>query len=250
MEHLSQAQSLAFEEDLASKIWRSVVPETLKEIAHYKSWLVSRPAKHVGGDFHLSTGSWMIVGDVSGKGIPAALLTGMFIAALKLAVRDQDPGAALQTALYSELDKAEMFTTLVAVQLGADGWIDYLNLGHPPILIRQKSTAEVHELKASAPPMGTLPLASYPVKSYKLEPGDSLCLYTDGIIEAESIDEPEEQFGIERLIAVLAAHEQPEAAFAAIQAAHKDWLINDDYTLVMLEYKPESGWLEERLERR
>jgi serine phosphatase RsbU (regulator of sigma subunit) len=250
MKHLSQAQSLAFEEDLASKIWRSVVPETLNKIAHYKTWLVSRPAKHVGGDFHLSTGSWMIVGDVSGKGIPAALLTGMFIAALKLAVRDQDPGAALQMALYSELDKAEMFTTLVAVQLGADGWIDYLNMGHPPLLIRQKATGEVQELKASAPPMGTLAMATYPVKSFKLEPGDSLCLYTDGIIEAECPHSPDDQFGIERLKALLEKHEDPEAAFAAIQEAHKDWLINDDYTLVMLEYKPESGWLEERLERR
>ena len=247
---LTEAQTLALEDDMASKIWRSVVPESLNKVPHYESWLISRPARHVGGDFHLSTGSWIIVGDVSGKGIPAALLTGMFIAALKLAVRHQDPGAALQTALYSELDKAEMFTTLIAVQLGADGWIDYLNMGHPPLLVRQKARAKVTELKASSPPMGTLPMVSYPVKSFKLEPGDSLCLYTDGIIEAERAGAPEIQFGIERLIGILERHEAPELAFTAIQEAHKNWLINDDYTLVMLEYQPDAGWLEERLERR
>ncbi|MCA9836364.1 MAG: serine/threonine-protein phosphatase [Trueperaceae bacterium] len=245
-----EPQVRELEESLAKRIWRSVVPESLNEIPHYKSLLASRPAKQVGGDFHLSTGSWIIVGDVSGKGIPAALLTGMFIASLKLAVQHQDPGLALQTALYNELDKAEMFTTLVAVQLGSDGWIDYLNMGHPPVLVRRKRTEEIIELSASAPPMGTLPLPSYPVKSFRLEPGDTLCLYTDGITEAESQDNPDLQYGTERLSALLKDHEDFADAFAALLKDHENWHILDDYTLVMLEYCPDEGWLEERLERR
>lgn len=258
MESLHNPEPSSLEQSLAGKIWRSVVPETLNEVPHYKNFLVSKPAKHVGGDFHLSTGSWIIVGDVSGKGIPAALLTGMFIASLKLAVRHQDPGKALQNALYQELDKAEMFTTLAAVQLGTDGWIDYLNLGHPPILVKQKRTGDVLEFKASAPPMGTMLMPSYPVHSFKLEPGDCLCLYTDGIVEAESKAEAATQdpnaevvqYGVERLVEQLKQEDNAKAMFETILKEHDNWLINDDFTLVMLEYQPELGWLEERLERR
>lgn len=236
--------------DLAAAIWRSVVRETLTPPRHFASWLLSRPATQVGGDFHLTTDSWIAVGDVSGKGVPAALLTGMFVAALKLALRLPDPIRALEHALYDELERAQAFTTLAAVELGADGWLNYFNLGHPPALVR-RATGEVEVLKAGAPPIGTFKLETYPIQSVRLRPGDLLCLYTDGLIEAErTVGEETEWFGSERLEVYLTRHAQLADVTRGLLAELEGWQLTDDLTVLMLQYQPEHGWKDERLSRR
>ena len=237
-------------DDLAAAIWRSVVRDTLAPPRHFTSWLLSKPAKQVGGDFHLTTDSWIAVGDVSGKGVPAALLTGMFVAALKLALRLPDPIKALEHALYDELERAQAFTTLAAVELGADGWLNYFNLGHPPALVR-RSTGQVESLGAGAPPVGTFKLDTYPVQTVRLRPGDLLCLYTDGLIEAErNSGSGSEWFGGDRLAACLARHAQLADAAQGLLSELEPWQLPDDLTVLMLQYQPERGWTDERLSRR
>lgn len=235
---------------LAAAIWRSVVRETLCPPRHFASWLLSRPATQVGGDFHLATDSWIVVGDVSGKGVPAALLTGMFVAALKLALRSPNPVKALEHALFEELERAQAFTTLAAVELGADGWLNYLNLGHPPALVR-RAEDQVTALGAGAPPVGTFKLSTSPIQTVRLSPGDLVCLYSDGLIEAEreSGGVPE-HFGVERLTALLGRQANLNEAAAALVASLGGWHLGDDLTVVLLQYLPEDGWTDERLSRR
>lgn len=239
----------AADDALAAAIWRSVVRDTLTPPPHYRSWLASRPARQVGGDFHLATGSWVAVGDVSGKGVPAALLTGMLVASLKLALRLPDPVRALEHALFEELERAGMFTTLAAVELGADGWLSYLNAGHPPALIRRKRAVEIEALAATAPPIGTFLLDAVPLRGFRLEPGDLVCLYSDGLLDLEREGE-DERFGLARLSELLRRHAEPDEAFACILDATRSWRRSDDLTLVLLEYAPQDGWERERLDRR
>lgn len=231
---------------LARHIWRSVVSETLPELRHYRHWVLSQPAKRLGGDFQLVADSWVAVGDVSGKGMPAALLTCMFVAAFKLAVRSPNPGKALEHALFNELESANMFITLAAAELGHDGWLSALNLGHPPVLVRRLS-GEIAQLSASAPPVGTFRLPDYHSESVRLAPGELVCLYTDGLLEASKGDE---LFGLERLTDLLANHQEPEAAFRAILDELQGWALDDDLTLLLLQYLPERNWRDSHLDRR
>lgn len=234
--------------ELATRIWRSIVREEIPVIAHYKSEVISRPAKNVGGDFHIATEDWVVVGDVSGKGIAAALLTGMFISALKLALRNSDPGKSLEHALFDELEQAGMFTTLLAVRLGADGWLNFLNIGHTPMLIRRLS-GEIEEFRATVPPMGIVKLDNYPVNSTRLKAGEILCLYSDGLIEAEG-NTPEEQFGLDKLKNILSATTDAQEAYNNILQALAEWQLKDDLTLLVLQYVPQSNWMEDRLDLR
>lgn len=236
-------------DELASSIWRAVVSETLPPIKHYQHYLTSQPAKDVGGDFQLATDNWLAVGDVSGKGVPAALLTGMFVAAFKLAVRSHNPAKALEHALFTELESANMFTTLAAVELGGDGWLNYFNLGHPPVLIRRQD-GKVESLNASAPPVGTFRLDSYPTESIRLRAGDSICMYTDGLLEAENPNNVKELFGLERLKSVFSLYDDAGVAHEAIMDELTKWHLTDDLTLVVLQYRPEVGWTDSRLDRR
>ena len=235
---------------LAADIWRAVVSEHLPKVRHYAHWVASRPAKRVGGDFQMAADNWIAVGDVSGKGVPAALLTGMFVAAFKLAVRTANPAKALEHALFTELESANMFTTLAAAELGEDGWLNYLNLGHPPILVRRLN-GQVEHLSASAPPIGTFRMDTYPLANTRLLPGESVCLYTDGIIEAQKHDgQQAEMYGIERLSTLFASIESPKAAFDAILKDLETWTLDDDLTLLVFQYSPERDWRDSHLDRR
>lgn len=240
---------------LAADIWRAVVSEHLPKVRHYAHYVASIPAKRVGGDFQMAADNWIAVGDVSGKGVPAALLTGMFVAAFKLAVRTANPGKALEHALFKELESANMFTTLAACELGEDGWLNYLNLGHPPILVRRLS-GQVEQLRASAPPIGTFRMHNYPLASTRLLPGESVCLYTDGIIEAQhpkaatEAKTEVEMYGLDRLSELFARHEDPKDAFDAVLQDLESWTLDDDLTLLVFQYAPERGWRDSHLDRR
>jgi serine phosphatase RsbU (regulator of sigma subunit) len=235
-------EEVSLEQELAAKIWRSVVPEIIHPVEHYQCQLFSRPAKHVGGDFHMSHHDWVVVGDVCGKGVPAALLTGMFIAALKPALRHPDPGSALEQVLINELESSAMFATMAAVKLSPDGKVGYLNFGHPPILVLRRDQASVETLTATAPPIGTFPQASYPMRQIQLQPGDMLCLYSDGLSEAQrtSPNGERELFGMKRMQTVLTQHHHAEVAVQRLLKALEGWRVEDDLTLVLLQYCPET----------
>lgn len=216
----------------------------------------TRPARVVGGDFYDfvridEDRVGMLIGDVSGKGVPAALTMAQLLAEFRLCA----PGAASPAEVLSRLNerlvsrsRRGLFCTMAAVAINlVTGRILGANAGHHPV-VRVSRGGVGTVLEASGLPIGVLADAAWEDEASAVEPGDSLLLYTDGIVEARvgvagSADggEPEE-YGIERLMTTArsGAGGGPEQLvqsvicdvdrFCAPLAAH------DDCTLIAMRY--------------
>ncbi|WP_027481289.1 PP2C family protein-serine/threonine phosphatase [Deinococcus pimensis] len=232
-----RAEVEAHDRRTAAHVWRQVIPSTLKVPRGYAVASTLKPARDVGGDLLVTQGEWLVIADVSGKGVPAALFTGMLVSTLPLAVEHADLGAALARALHPYLEEVGMFTTLAALKLCPDGRVQYVNLGHPPVLVRHED-GEVRALPAHAPPLGTFALDRYPVSEFRLRPGELLCVYTDGLSEAErnAPDGERELFGVHRIEAHVAEHTEPGELHRVLTDAVRAWEVTDDFTLAVVQY--------------
>jgi sigma-B regulation protein RsbU (phosphoserine phosphatase) len=162
----------------------------------------------------------LVLGDVSGKGIPAALMVSTLHSALRLLLDRNELGPSLLELLNRHImdsSTPNKFITMVLGELDTrTGVLRYMNAGHNPgLLLRQDGSVE--EMGAGGLPLGLLPNARFQAADIFLGPGDLLCLYSDGITECESIDGRE--FGMGRLIDLLREHrDRPlSEVLAAIQ---------------------------------
>ncbi len=207
---------------------------------------VSIPAREVGGDFFnyfaLSDGSLaLLVGDVSGKGVGAALLMANAQAALR-ALLPLEPSLA---RLVIDLDRevaantpSEVFLTLFAAVLEADGRaLRWVNAGHnPPFVVR--AGGGVERLEATGVPLGMFDGMHHDEQRTPVAPGDLLFFYTDGIVEA--FDPQGEQYGTERLEELLATVKRSgvDAVLArvddAVRAFRAGTEPSDDATMMVL----------------
>jgi sigma-B regulation protein RsbU (phosphoserine phosphatase) len=197
---------------IAAEIQQSFLPETITQIEHFDIAAKSVMAREVGGDFfdvipfeviHVGKDRLAIlIADVSGKGIPAAL----FMALSRIVVRvnaiwhQQQPAEAIRdaNAVIAADSKAGMFVTLFYGVLDArDRSLAYVNAGHNPPLICFGSDGAFRELPATGMAIGAVEDAEYTSGAVFLGPGDVMVLYTDGITEAESASQ--EMFGEDRL---------------------------------------------------
>lgn len=204
-----EKERLEREMELAAEIQKQLLPEIMPEIPGFEVHGWNRPARQVGGDYYgllrLADGSWsLVVGDVTGKGLPAALLVSTLHSALRLLLDRMEIGPTLVERLNRhvlEMSGTNKFITMLVAQLDAQsGRLRYLNAGHNPgLLIRQDGRVE--ELGATGLPVGLMPHSTYELASLDLEPGDLLCLYSDGITECTAPDD--EELGLDRLIALL-----------------------------------------------
>jgi sigma-B regulation protein RsbU (phosphoserine phosphatase) len=206
-----EKERLEREIELASEIQRQILPKGTPEIPGYELAGWNRPAKHIGGDYYdffpFSGGrSWgLVLGDVSGKGVPAALLVSTLHSALRLLLDRLELGSDLFSRLNEHIlasSAANKFITLMAARLEpASGELHYLNAGHNPgILVRARGGVE--QMGPGGLPLGLLPGVSCRTELLNVEPGDLLCLYSDGITEAVGPDDVE--FGFDRLAGLLA----------------------------------------------
>ncbi|MEO8275382.1 MAG: GAF domain-containing SpoIIE family protein phosphatase [Thermoanaerobaculia bacterium] len=212
-----EKERLEREIELASEIQRQILPKGTPEIPGYELAGWNRPAKHIGGDYYdffpfAGGRSWgLVLGDVSGKGVPAALLVSTLHSALRLLVDRIELGSDLFARLNQhilESSAANKFITLLAARLEtATGELHYLNAGHNPgIVVRARGGVE--QMGPGGLPLGLLPNVSCRTEMLTLEPGDLLCIYSDGITEAVGPDDVE--FGFDRLTGLLAeAREEP-----------------------------------------
>jgi sigma-B regulation protein RsbU (phosphoserine phosphatase) len=168
------------------------------------------PAREVGGDFFNyfplpGDEAAVLVGDVSGKGVPAAILMANLQATLRARMSLERDLARLAEAIDVELgapDAAEAYVTLfVAILDGRDGWLRYVNAGHGTQLLLRR-TGAIERLESTGRPPGLLPGGGYQECRLPVGPGDSLLLFTDGLLDAES--EAGEPFGMERLERIVA----------------------------------------------
>ncbi len=233
VEYRRRQATLEQEYQNARELQQILVPETLPEIPGFRLTSAYRPAQEVGGDFFQiiplegeSAGSTLIVlGDVSGKGLKAAMTVSLIVGAVRtLADASASPAqvlAGLNRRLHGRLEGG--FATCVALRLDPDGCCTLATAGHPAPVLNH------HELPLpGALPLGILSGTVYEEFPWQLLPGDHLALYTDGLLEARNA--AGELYGFERLTILFSEQASAEQASAAAVAFGQD----DDVTILTL----------------
>src|ERR671916_1135841 len=229
---------------VARSIQQASLPE---EVPILEGWEISpyyQPAREVGGDFYdfhlLSDGRLgVVVGDATGKGVPAALVMSTTLGMLRLAAQSySSPGQMLQRvneALCPYIPSNMFVTCFYAILDPESGLLRYANAGHDLPYLHHDGDAE--ELRARGMPLGLMPGMSYEGNEDSLEVGDSALLYTDGLVEAH--DPEGEMFGFPRLQALVSEHGEEESLEEALleelySFVGEGWEQEDDITLVTL----------------
>src|SRR5215213_8574226 len=241
-------QSTEQELRLARSIQQASLPE---EVPSLEGWQISpfyRPAREVGGDFYdfhpLSEGRLgLVVGDATGKGVPAALVMSTTCGMLRLAAQSSSsPGEMLQRVnetLFPYIPPNMFVTCFYAILDPKSGTLSYANAGHDLPYLHRNGAAE--ELRARGMPLGLMPGMGYEEKEIVLEAGEAAVFYSDGLVEAHA---PKgEMFGFPRLRALIAEHgEERSLGNFLLEELHsfvgEGWEQEDDITLLTLRRCP------------
>jgi len=248
-----ERERLKRELEVAAEIQTHLYPQQFPEFPGFRIAARSSPSRQVAGDTYdvLLDDDHMAVTvtDVSGKGVGAGMIASGVHAAVRLLTgvsADLDDLARRVNAYLVGATEDNRFATFALVRLARDGRYTAVNAGHCPILVR-RSDGSVESIHSSGLPLGILDIAKYTEVSGCLGPGDLLLLYTDGLTEAEDTDE--EEFGVERLVEVVADLDQPTAESACTELLRKveehaeGHPLHDDATLLVVEMlaEPEKG---------
>ena len=203
-----EKEKMEREMELAASIQKTILPDTLPDVPGLVFSGANRPTKQVGGDYFdvypLADGrTAFCVADVSGKGVPAALLVSTVHACLHLLVPNNAsdlPGlvARVNRHLVGFSSTRKFATLFIAVFDPATGTITYVNAGHNPGLWISPGGIEL--LPSGGVPVGMMPGVVHRQASIRVAPGDTILLYSDGITEA--LNGSDEEFGMERLTAL------------------------------------------------
>jgi sigma-B regulation protein RsbU (phosphoserine phosphatase) len=247
-----QAMKLEKDMELARNIQRRLLPKMLPEPDGWQCAAASLPFQAVGGDLY---DLWiardaergdrlhMLVGDISGKGLPASLMMTQLSAFLRaMADRRVDDWGQLALRLNSKMNEVRdrnRYTTLFAASLNPmTGDFRYLNGGHNPPVLIPGNGGPIRLLEATGPVVGLLPDADFKEGHETMEPGDVLVAFSDGIVEAEDVAGAE--FGVDKVIAVArpflrhSAEEIFEQIFASTFSHIKENGFRDDVTLLVI----------------
>ena len=199
----------------AQLIQRSLLPETLPRLSGWRLATYYQPAREVGGDFYdfipFEDGRLgLLIGDATGKGIPAALVMTTTCTMLRAAAQaTASPGevlARVNDLLYARIPPGMFVTCFYAILDPRSGRLRYATAGQD--LPYRCHSNGVSELQAAGMPLGLMPDSSYEEHEVTLSPGESLLFYSDGLVEAHSPSR--EMFGYSRLQSLLA--EQADGA--------------------------------------
>jgi serine phosphatase RsbU (regulator of sigma subunit) len=231
---------------IAREIQQALLPRDFQTAAHLQFSGMNQSCLTVGGDYfdvmELGPGrTAFLIADVSGKGLGAALLTTMLQGAFSGMAIQQPPADVfchINNFLCSH-SRLERYATVFFAILSEDGRLDYINAGHPsPVLLRD-GRAET-PFAAESFPVGLIPDAPYKLESRKLEPGDTIVLYSDGVTEA--MDPEDNEFGTDRLKKALEAERRDDVdqlqadVLAAVGTFTRGASQRDDITLVVARY--------------
>jgi sigma-B regulation protein RsbU (phosphoserine phosphatase) len=241
-----QRDDLLKDLELAAQVQRLFLPSGRPAIAGLEIAGMMQPARGVGGDYYDyfpidAHTTQVIIADVAGKGVPAALLMSATAAALRLeANRDRNmlqQVDRLNTEIGAVSDPEQYVTLLVGEIDTTKRKIHYVNCGHNPALLFRAKTGALSLMNSSCPPIGLSPEEICELASEDLMAGDVLVFYTDGVTEAEN--QRGEEFGMERLSAVvLRGSSLPaEDLMTNIYNAAADFCgddFNDDMTILVV----------------
>ena len=247
VERERERQRLEQEINIARDIQQALLPRDFREYPHLAVTGFNLPCLSVGGDyfdvFPLSDGrTAFLIADVSGKGLGAAILTTMLQGALSGMTLGIAPAKVFNHVNRFLCDHSEVgrYATVFFGVLDQEGHLEFINAGHPsPILIRRGVAEEA--FTEGSYPVGLVPEAEYTAVCLKLEPGDTLVLFSDGVTEAADPDE--QLFGTTRLKELLTG--QLECPLEQLQKCVLEAVENfsrgahqaDDLTLLIVRYR-------------
>lgn len=252
--HYLRGQQIQRELDLARRVQADLLPsaETISPFVDFSAECIS--AWQVGGDFcdvfHIAEDrTALVLGDVSGKGISAALLMALIHGAIHSvswtrSTQDHVNASRQLNTLLCQKTASERFTSLFWGYFDPQrSTIQYINAGHlPPLLLRKTGEAfEIHKLETGGPVMGLLPAANFQQGEEFVAPGDLLVAFSDGVVEATG---PQgEEFGDQRLLSIIRERWDASASEIrnAIHSHLRDFIGNgpvvDDQTLIVVRFK-------------
>src|SRR5215204_5103292 len=239
---------------VARLIQQTLLPKHVPDLPGYQLAAYYQPAREVGGDFYdfleFDNGQLgLVVGDVTDKGVPAALVMATTRTMLRASAQRLDsPGEVLKRVndvIVRDIPPNMFITCLYAILNLKSGVLRYANAGHDLPYRRRRSSESnnggggAEELRARGMPLGLLPGMSYEEKEIVLDRGDSVLFYSDGLVEAH--DPHRQMFGFPRLQGLVGAHRSDGPAmvnFLLSELARftgEEWEQEDDITLVTLD---------------
>jgi phosphoserine phosphatase RsbU/P len=245
---LEVADRLSLKNDLeiAREIQQSMLPHGPLVIPEAHIWGLTRPANTVGGDFYdiLPQPDGRIIialGDVAGKGSPAALLMALLLAILRTLVEEGLSSAELVGRLNVQIARhsppSRFITLFYAVYDPRTGRLEYVNAGQNPPLVRRVSGV-FDTLSGGGVALGMFEASTYEAHETSLGSGDLLVLYSDGITEAEDpAGQPFDEAGLQRVIEARAMADPAvlgRAVFDAVVGHTGDPRLGDDLTILVL----------------
>ncbi len=248
VERERERQRLEQEIGIARDIQQALLPKNFRDYPHLAVSGINFPCLAVGGDYFdvFSLGdnrTAFLLADVSGKGLGAALCTNLLQGALSGMTLGTDPARVFNHVNRFLCDHAEIgrYATMFFGIIDDQGHLEYINAGHPsPFLIRSGVAEDV--FTEGSYPVGLVPEAEYTTVCLKLEPGDTLVLFSDGVTEA--MDPAEQLFGVPRLKEVLmgAATQTPldelqRKVLDAVENFAHGASQADDLTLLLVRYR-------------
>jgi serine phosphatase RsbU (regulator of sigma subunit) len=246
-ERAIEQERLRKELEIGRRIQEALLPRGMLRASFAEAGGLSIPAREVGGDFYnyfpLSEHEVAIlVGDVSGKGVPAALLMASLQATIRARLSLERDLARLVDALDHEMSSEEplapYYTLFLAVLEGETGRLRYVNAGHNTQFVLRRDGAQ--QLSSTGRPPGLYAGGGFEERVTELAAGDTLFLFTDGLVETE--DEAGEPYGMSRLEALLKVHRNQALGLLlqqvdmTIRAHRGPQEAADDATMVVLRF--------------
>ena len=219
---LEERRKLEQELDLAKETQESLLPRDLPQLANFNIHAFNNPTRYVGGDFYdfleMSSGELMgVLADVSGKGMAAALLSSMVLGALGTEFRaGTNPQEVLNRVnrLLCEKSLPYQFVTLFLFLLNPNGAGQFISAGHNTAYLFRRGTGRIESLIPDAYFLGMFDFACYQSRAFRLDQGDILVVYSDGLTDAEN--PLGEMFGEKRLLEII-QQEAPSGSHAVEQ---------------------------------
>ncbi|HEY1307816.1 MAG TPA: PP2C family protein-serine/threonine phosphatase [Vicinamibacterales bacterium] len=239
--------ALSRELDLARTIQQSLLPQSMPDVRGLRVAGAYVPMSAVAGDFYdviqLPGGrALVLVADVSGHGVPAALIASMVkVAVAAEADRHERPGdilTGINRALTGKFDRAYVTACCVIADVKRHAVL-YAAAGHPPPLMR-RSDGRIEPLDQGGVVLTLMPSITYATHEVPFAPGDRLVMYTDGLTEAARAD-GDEFFGDAELARVVSSTPLTEDLLRTVQEGHRRWIgdgtpVGDDISIVVIEH--------------
>jgi sigma-B regulation protein RsbU (phosphoserine phosphatase) len=220
LDHLTPTEARALERDLelAARVQRTLLPPSSLVAQGWEIAYHYEPLGAVSGDYcdvvrpdRPDAGLLLLLGDISGKGVAASMLMAHLHASMRTLVGfDLSLSQLVERAnrLFCDSTMASHYATLVVARLAATGSVEICNAGHnPPLLLR---AGEASPVEATGVPIGLFCVKDYAVEVTRLDPGDTLVIYTDGVTDTR--DDNDDEYGEARLVSLVRrlADESPQ----------------------------------------